>query len=259
MPEKKPLDNLVAKFERHVTDLKEEFSDLLAEMTKRFGKRNDDEIFRAFPKPQPLDVPLETVLMNRRSERSFSDEPVTDYDLASVLFAADGINRPNGKRTTPSAFNWREIDIYVLKANGIWRWIPERNGLLFLTLQDVRSLSTIGQPTILGAPVQLVYVANYGKTRGRMETIGEKLIEIFRDDWDEKRMQEVRRQAATLNVGAKVEAVYLAAAALKLATVVRLGFDPDKLGKALHLGEDEEVIAVQSLGYRPTSLFDHFR
>ena len=262
MPQK-PLKKIVEKLEQHVNGLREEVSEQFAEvrekMEKRFGKRDENEIFRAFPKPQALDVPLQTVLMNRRSERSFSDEPVTDYDLSTILNAADGINRPNGKRTTPSAMNWREVEIYVLKSNGIWRWIPERNGLLFLSISDIREATGLGAKGVLGAPVQLVYVANFEKTRGPMETIGEKLIEFFREDWDEDVREEARHRAASINVGAKVQTVYLAAAALHLSTVVRLGFDRERLEQALHLGHDERVVAVQSLGYRATSLLDHFR
>ena len=235
MTEKKTIKNFVETLERRVNDIREDFNELKTEMTRRFGPRNDDEIFRPLPKAQALDVPLQTVLMNRRSERSFSDEPITDYDLSTLLNAVDGINRPNGKRTTPSCLNWREIEVYVLKSNGIWRWVPERNGLLFLSIRDVREETGFGQPAILAAPVELVYVANFQKTRGRMTMLGGKVIVLFNGG------------------GAD------AAAALHLSTVVRLGFDPERLGRALHLGPDEKVIAVQSLGYRPSSIFDHIR
>ena len=60
-------------------------------------------------------MPLGDALAARRSERNFSNEPLPDPLLANLLYAADGINRSNGKRTTPSAFNWRETEIYVLK------------------------------------------------------------------------------------------------------------------------------------------------
>ena len=100
MTEKKTLKNIVETLERRVNDIREDFNDLKAEMTRRFGPRNDDEIFRALPKAQALDVPLQTVLMNRRSERSFSDEPISDQVLSALLHAADGINRADGKRTT---------------------------------------------------------------------------------------------------------------------------------------------------------------
>lgn len=259
MTEKKTIKNFVETLERRVNDIREDFNELKTEMTRRFGPRNDDEIFRPLPKAQALDVPLQTVLMNRRSERSFSDEPITDYDLSTLLNAVDGINRPNGKRTTPSCLNWREIEVYVLKSNGIWRWVPERNGLLFLSIRDVREETGFGQPAILAAPVELVYVANFQKTRGRMTMLGEKIIELFNDDWDDEAAEDIRRRAADLNAGAKVQMAYLAAAALHLSTVVRLGFDPERLGRALHLGPDEKVIAVQSLGYRPSSILDHIR
>jgi hypothetical protein len=42
-----------------------------------------------------------------------SEEKLPAQTLANLLWAAFGINRPDGRRTAPSARNWQEIDIYV--------------------------------------------------------------------------------------------------------------------------------------------------
>ena len=126
------------------TGIGDQIEELKAEIDRRFGslgRKSGDEILRALPEPNGMTMPLMEALEERESERSFSNEPLPDQLVSNLLFAADGINRKGGKRTTPTALNWRETDIYLLKANGIWRWVPERRALLFCALHDIREES----------------------------------------------------------------------------------------------------------------------
>ena len=51
---------------------------------------------------------------NRASTKSFSGKIPSMQDLSDLLFAANGVNRPeSGKRTAPSALNRQDIKIYV--------------------------------------------------------------------------------------------------------------------------------------------------
>ena len=67
------------------------------------------------PPPQTeIGKPLMQVLKQRQSSRSFDSKPLPPQELSNLLWAADGINRPDsGKRTAPSAVNWQEVDVYV--------------------------------------------------------------------------------------------------------------------------------------------------
>ena len=47
MTEKKTIKNFVETLERRVNDIREDFNELKTEMTRRFGPRNDDEIFKS--------------------------------------------------------------------------------------------------------------------------------------------------------------------------------------------------------------------
>ena len=82
---------------------------------------------------------------------------------------------------------------------------------------------------------------------------------ISRDVWTEEKIDEMRVRATHINVGAKIEAVYLAAATMDIACVSRTGFSTEELARLLHLTEDEAIVACQSLGYRPKSILDHIR
>ena len=158
---------LKAKFAELSSDIEDHFDELKREIERRFGRRHDgEEVFRALSQPAGLSMTLGEALARRRSERNFSNEPLPDPLLANLLYAADGINRPNGRRTTPSAFNWRETEIYVLKPNGIWRWVPERNGLIFCSPEDLRpETHMVEMPLAALPPVILVYVTNFERTR----------------------------------------------------------------------------------------------
>lgn len=248
------------KFAALRNEVEDHFEELLEEMRRRFGREDAEanEIFRPLPDPEVLSVTLTEALAARRSERSFSTEPLSDQHLSNILYAADGINRPNGRRTTPSALDWQDTEIYVLKKNGIWRWVPERRGLIYCSMDDVRSESCYAQPTVARAPVQLVYVSNRTKTRSFITDLAERIFEHFGHDvWTPEKIEEMRVRATHINVGVKIEAAALAAAAMELACVSRTGFDAEALGRALHLEDEEFVVAAQSIGYRPKSLLDH--
>ena len=51
-------------------------------------------------------------LQNRRSSRSFSEKGLSLQDLADLLWAADGLNRPD-KHTNASRKNKQSIELYV--------------------------------------------------------------------------------------------------------------------------------------------------
>lgn len=242
-------------------ELGDQFDELRAEIDRRFGeRRSEGEVFRPLPAQQGMDMSVLTALNERRSQRNFSNEPLPDQLLSNILYAADGINRKGGKRTTATALNWRETDIYVLKANGIWRWVPERNGVLFCSLHDVRDQTYLLQTQLTVPPVELVFVANYARARNflsnAVETIAPK---IKKTAVDEAEIREARIRACTLDVGIKLQSVYLAAAAMNLACVARTGFRTDKISAALHLKPDEVVIAAQSLGFPAKSILDHLK
>ena len=66
------------------------------------------------PSPQTTGGrPLMEVLKDRKSTREFGSGTLSEQTLSNLLWAAFGINRPDGRRTAPSAMNWQEVSIYV--------------------------------------------------------------------------------------------------------------------------------------------------
>ena len=107
--------------------------------------------------------PLLDCLKLRQSNRSYSQQKLSLQTLSNLLWAANGINRPeSGKRTAPTAVNWQNIDVYVATADGLFLYDAKEQALIQILKEDIRAL-TGSQDFVKTAPVNLVYVADYAK------------------------------------------------------------------------------------------------
>ena len=59
-------------------------------------------------------MPLLEALSRRRTIREFRPDALTDRQLNELLWAACGVNRPDGKRTIPTAMNRQDLSVIVL-------------------------------------------------------------------------------------------------------------------------------------------------
>ncbi len=171
--------------------------------------------------------PLMQALKDRMTIRTFGEEKLSAQTLSDLLWAAFGVNRPDGRRTAPSARNWQEIDIYVATPDGFFLWDARKNVLNPVVTRDIRAM-TGTQPYVREAAVDLVYVADYSRVNG--------------GGMD----QNVLVGADT---GFISQNVYLYCASEGLATVVRAGIDRDALAKELKLKPEQKIILAQSVGY----------
>ncbi len=171
--------------------------------------------------------PLMAALNDRTSVRTFAGEKLSLQTLSNLLWAAFGINRPDGRRTAPSAKNWQEMGIYVATADGVYLYDAKKNSLDPILTKDIRELTGM-QSFVKDAPVNLVYVADYSKAT---ET---------RPD---------RELLEGADAGVIAENVYLFCASEGLGTVVRANVDRDALAKELKLKPEQKIILAQSVGY----------
>lgn len=226
------------------------------------GKKNEETPKapeRELPAPSKMSMPLSDVFMRRRSSLDFSDAPICDDDLVRILWAADGLNGKGNNenhRTTPTTLNWKEIDTYVVKANGVWLWVPERRVLSFVHEKDCRKDFCLLQPMVKQAPVHLVYVYDQAKTQGLMTDLAMQIVQFINRKNITKMSDEVMAHAPLLDTGAKVMAVYMACAALNINCLARLTFDSEKVHDTLQLTATQMPLCVQTLGYKPKGLLD---
>lgn len=172
--------------------------------------------------------PLMVALGLRHSSREYDSREVPAQLLSDLLWAASGVNRADGGRTAPSARNWREIAIYVVKADGLFRYEPDDHSLLQVSARDVRA-STGLQDFVGSAPLNLVYVADLAKV-GDIDPLE-------------------RRFFCAANAGFIAQNVYLFCASEGLATVVRGMVNRRELALTMQLRAQQRVLLAQTVGY----------
>ena len=96
------------------------------------------EVSLPIPKSSKVEGSLIKALEDRRSTRTFTDKAVSDQTLSELLWAANGINRADGRRTAPSARNKQDVTIYVGKADGTYRYEPKGHKLVKIGSGDLR-------------------------------------------------------------------------------------------------------------------------
>jgi len=173
--------------------------------------------------------PLMDCLKARQSFRDFGPDKLSLQVLSNLLWAADGVNRPeSGKRTAPSAVNWQDIDIYVSTADGLFLYLPKDHALKKILSEDVRAAMGT-QEFVKSVPVNLIYVSDYPKIpRGT---------------------DEDRRFYSGTHTGFISQNVYLFCASEGLATVVRGLIDREAMAKVMQLRPEQHITFAQSVGY----------
>ena len=173
-------------------------------------------------------LPLMQALAKRSSQREFAPDALDVQQLSELLWAAAGVNRPSlGGRTAPSAMNAQEVALYVAKPEGLYRYLPDAHALDLVVASDVRAVTGY-QDFVDTAPLDLVYVAEHER---------QKLVPVSQ-----------REAYACTAAGAMAQNVYLYCASVGLATVIRAWLDRQALGRAMGLGNDQQVLLAQTVG-----------
>jgi nitroreductase len=173
--------------------------------------------------------PLMQALQERKSARAFVSTELSPQVMSDLLWAACGVNRPDsGGLTAPTAKNMQEIDVYVVKADGVYLYNAKTNMLMPVLTGDIREATGL-QPFVKDAPVNLIFVADLSRMGGMSA-------------------QDADFYAAT-DTGFVSENVYLYCSSAGLATVVRGWVDRPALAKAMKLRSDQKIILAQTVGY----------
>lgn len=168
-------------------------------------------------------------LKQRHTSREFKSKQLPQQILSNLLWAAFGVNRPgSGGRTAPSAHDAQDIDVYVVTAQGTYRYEARAHSLIGVRTGDLRALTGI-QDFVKDAPVNLVYVADFSR---------------FPRDSDADKIFYSAADAGHIS-----ENVYLYGASENLAVMVRAYIDKPALAKALGFNAQQRIVLAQSIGY----------
>lgn len=185
--------------------------------------------------PVKLSAPAKTgglsimeALWVRASVQTWSDRELEPQDLSDLLWAANGINRPDKKRTAPSAVNAQDVDVYVLMKNGAYLYDAANHALTPIASGDHR-----GEMGLPDAPVQLFLISEGARFQ--------------------RGSPEQKREWGALDSGIVSQNVGLFCAARGLATRPRASFDRDKLKILLQLRDSQHAFLNHPVGYPPGS------
>ncbi len=184
------------------------------------------------PEPMTTNRSLEECLSSRRSVRSFTDDTLTTQQIATLLWAAQGVtDSSRGFRTAPSAGATFPLETYLVTRQGIFLYHPETHKLTLVKKGDKRAelaLACLGQFWAGQAPCSIVLCAVPERTQGR---------------YGERAMRYIWMEA-----GHAAENVLLEAVALGLGGVPIGAFADDALSKLLELDKlSEETIPLYVL------------
>ncbi len=187
----------------------------------------------ALPKPVISGgMPLMEALAKRASGRKFADKQLSRQELSNLLWAAFGVNRPDGRRTAPSARNIQEITLYVSLQEGVFVYEASQHSLRKVLAEDIRAL-TGTQPLAGKAPVNIIFVADKSKV-----------------NWSSSTSNQI--DYPSVDSGFIGQNIYLFCAAHGMSTVFRGLVDRNSLGKKLQLPKNQFVTFVQSVGFPET-------
>jgi nitroreductase len=189
-----------------------------------------DSIIKLLEPDKTLDASLMQALTDRASQREFADKQLSLEDLSSLLWAANGVNREDGKRTAPSAVNAQDVDIYVSMVSGAYLYDAKQSQLTRITTEDLRSAVCGKQP--MEAPVFLVMVADISRYPEGLAS-QRPLVESF----------------AAMDAGYVSQNICLYCSAAKLATVPRASMDKEALTKSLNLKDTQIPLLNNPVGY----------
>ena len=172
---------------------------------------------------------LMQALKERKSSSGFTDKEIPLQDLSNILWAAVGVNRPDGKRTSPTVSNRQEIEVYAFFKTGAYYYNYKNHTLELVKEGDFRGLTGRGEAA--NAALDLLFFADTDKTAGENPAGGGAATVSYVD------------------VGYVSQNVYLACANAGIGSRARGGWDQLKLVETLGIKPSLYVVLGQTVGY----------
>jgi SagB-type dehydrogenase family enzyme len=178
-------------------------------------------------RPSKSNIDMVTALEQRRTTREYSTSKLSLEDLSAILWAANGVNRPDGKRTAPSAHGRQYIDIYVAADSGVYLYDAPHHKLIEVTNQNVKD-KLARQGHVATSSHVLVLVADLNKVPGSAG--------------------DTKLYWAHSTAGTIAENGHLMAAARGVGTGIVAGIKADDIRAALNLAKEAVPLYVMPLG-----------
>ena len=170
-------------------------------------------------------MPLMQALAERKTIRDYKPGELDAVTLSEILYVANGVNRPDGKRTIPTAMNTQDLEVYVALPGAAYHYDAKANKLVRIDAGDFRAQLITRKDLANNAACILVYAADTTKNR-TPET-----------------------KFSAIHVGEASQDVYLYAASKGLGTVSLGMYDEAAVRKVFKLDAKMNVILAQAVGF----------
>lgn len=169
-------------------------------------------------------MPLMQALAERKTIRDYKPGELDAATLSEILYAANGVNRPDGKRTIPTAMNKQDLEVYVALPGAAYHYDAKENKLVRIDAGDFRADLIMNKNMAKNAAAILVYASDSTK---------------FPND--------IKYPA--IHVGEASQDVYLLCASKGLGTVSLGMYDEKGVRKVFKLDDKMTVILAQAVGF----------
>ena len=178
-------------------------------------------------------ITVEAAISKRRSVRGFSGKDLTYNEIGQLLWAAQGITDRKGYRSSPSAGALYPLEVYLIKKDGLYKYIPDGHKIKKISSKDLRGplqSAALFQPSVKTASIDIVICAVYERVTSKYGNRGIRYTDI--------------------EVGHAAQNVHLQAIALDLDSVPIGAFNDNTVSKLLSLPEDETPLYIIPIGYK---------
>ena len=162
----------------------------------------------------------------RQSVTEYSDKLLSVADMSDLFWAANGINREDGRRTAPSAMNVQDVALYAFTPQGVYLYDAQAHELKPVAQGDQRSV--FGERGM--APLIILMVSDISKFGDRIAL-------------------ELRHEFGAIDVGIVSQNIALFCAGAGLATRPRASMDREAIKTLLKLNESQLPMLNNAVGY----------
>jgi SagB-type dehydrogenase family enzyme len=183
-------------------------------------------------------VSLEAALQSRHSTRALSRDSLSLADVAQLLWATQGVNRPDGHRTAPSAGATYALELYLVATRvrdlpaGVYHYRPAGHEIETVAsgdrLPELVSAAT-RQAWMADAAATVVFAAVYERTAQRYAARADRYV--------------------PMEVGFAAQNLYLQAAALGLGTTFAGSYQDTALARIVGLPENHRPLGIMPVGH----------
>jgi SagB-type dehydrogenase family enzyme len=192
----------------------------------------------SLPKPDISgNLSVEQALQSRKSVRSFSREPLLLSEISQLLWAGQGVNRKDGKRTAPSAGALYPLELYLVAGRvhgldpGVYHYIPEDHELELIYNRDQTNDLfgvSLKQSCIQEAAALVVIAGVYRRTSRKYGDRAYRYVHI--------------------ETGHAAQNISLQAESLGLGSVTIGAFDDDGVKRVLRMKREESPLYIIPMG-----------